>query len=116
VLAQYLTALASPLRSAAWPSGRAAPVALELGAGTGAVSLCLLAGGAAGGVVMTDIPGMLPHLAANVAHNARVLNPARALAAPLRWGDAGDGARRAGGGAGLGGAAAGRRWDLERAA
>jgi hypothetical protein len=101
VLGQYLTSARSPLRGRAWPSGRARPVALELGAGTGAVSLCLLAGGAAEGVVLTDIPDMLPHLSRNVAHNARALNPARALVAPLRWADATDGGP-AGGGGGMG--------------
>ena len=70
---------------------------LELGAGTGAVSLCLLAGGAAAGAVLTDIPDMLPHLERNVAHNSRTVNPAAALVAPLSWGDAGDGAGAAAG-------------------
>ncbi len=108
---------------------------LELGAGTGAVSLCLLAARAVEGAVVTDIPDMLPHLnrcalgvavsclvvwglwytnmavaqptqlslshlnpidsgptTRNLAHNARSINPAQALVAPLRWGDAGDGA------------------------
>ena len=91
VLAQYLTGPSSCLRlpaGAVWPlSGRRLPVVLELGAGTGAVSLCLLAARAAEGVVMTDIKEMLPHLQRNVAHNARAVDPARALVAPLSWGE-----------------------------
>ncbi|GBF98660.1 hypothetical protein Rsub_11654 [Raphidocelis subcapitata] len=109
VLGQYLTSPASPLRRAGpWPSGRAAPVVLELGAGTGAVSLCLLAGGVAAGAVLTDIPDMLPHLNQNVAHNSRAVNPAAALVAPLSWGDAGDAEAVA--------RLAQRRWPLPRGA
>jgi predicted nicotinamide N-methyase len=69
---------------------------LELGAGTGAVSLCLLAARAAEGAVMTDLPDVLPHLRRNVAHNAGAVGPGAALVAPLRWGDARDGGRGCG--------------------
>lgn len=58
---------------------------LELGAGTGAVSLCLLAAGAVDYALLTDIPDMLPHLQSNVEHNSSMLEPQRALALPLRW-------------------------------
>lgn len=91
VLGQYLTSATSCFAGRAWPSGRRQPLVLELGAGTGAVSLCLLAARAVDGAVLTDIPDMLPHLSRNVVHNGRVVNPAQALVAPLRWGDAGDG-------------------------
>ncbi|KAI8464948.1 MAG: hypothetical protein J3K34DRAFT_489495 [Monoraphidium minutum] len=96
VLGQFLTsdpaALAPPRGAARWPSGRVRPVVLELGAGTGAVSLCLLAARAVEGVVLTDIPDMLPHLQRNVVHNSAVANPAQTLVASLRWSDAADAA------------------------
>jgi predicted nicotinamide N-methyase len=63
---------------------------LELGAGTGAVSLCLLAAGVVDYAVLTDIPDMLPHLQSNAEHNSGVLNQQRALVLPLRWSEAAD--------------------------
>lgn len=66
------------------------PVSLELGAGTGAVSLSLLAAGVVQRAIVTDIPDMVPHLQANVHHNSRVVNPAQALVRQLRWGEAAD--------------------------
>eukprot|EP00878_Enallax_costatus_P034224 GHUV01037914.1.p1 GENE.GHUV01037914.1~~GHUV01037914.1.p1 ORF type:complete len:266 (-),score=61.15 GHUV01037914.1:23-820(-) len=64
------------------------PVSLELGAGTGAVSLCLLAAGAVQRAIITDIPGMVAHLQQNVYHNDAVLDPQHAVVRPLRWGEA----------------------------
>jgi hypothetical protein len=63
---------------------------LELGAGTGAVSLSLLAAGVVDYALLTDIPDMLPHLQSNVQHNAGVLDAQRALVLPLRWAEAAD--------------------------
>jgi hypothetical protein len=61
------------------------PVCLELGAGTGAVSLSLLAAEAVRCALITDIPDMLPHLQHNIAHNAAILNPRLAHVKALRW-------------------------------
>lgn len=63
---------------------------LELGAGTGAVSLSVLAAGVVDYAVLTDIPDMLPHLQSNVEHNSAVLDSRRALVLPLRWAEAAD--------------------------
>lgn len=63
---------------------------LELGAGTGAVSLSLLAAGTVDYALLTDIPDMLPHLQSNVQHNSSVLDPQKALVLPLRWAEAAD--------------------------
>lgn len=63
---------------------------LELGAGTGAVSLCLLAAGVVDYAVVTDIPDMLPQLLSNVRHNSGVLDVSKALVLPLRWAEAAD--------------------------
>ena len=61
------------------------PVCLELGAGTGAVSLSLLAAAAVRSALITDIPDMLPHLQQNVAQNSSTLNPRLAHVKALRW-------------------------------
>jgi predicted nicotinamide N-methyase len=114
VLSQYLTAPGSPVLAAAAAAVAAAAVAadpgrsaavwdlpkqqqhqreivsLELGAGTGAVSLSLLAAGAVHRAVITDIPDMTAHLESNVHHNAALFNPTRAVVKPLRWGEAAD--------------------------
>jgi predicted nicotinamide N-methyase len=113
VLSQYLTAPGSPVLAAAAaavaaaaaaaadPGGPAAGitakqqqqreiVSLELGAGTGAVSMSLLAAGAVHRAVITDIPDMTAHLQSNVHHNAALFNPTRAIVKPLRWGEAAD--------------------------
>lgn len=63
---------------------------LELGAGTGAVSLSLLAAGAVNYALLTDIPDMLPHLQSNVQHNSSVLDLQKALVLPLRWAEPAD--------------------------
>lgn len=63
---------------------------LELGAGTGAVSLSALAAGVVDYAVLTDIPDMLPHLQSNAEHNSAVLDSRRALVLPLRWAEAAD--------------------------
>jgi predicted nicotinamide N-methyase len=65
-------------------------VSLELGAGTGAVSLSLLAAGAVHRAVITDIPDMTSHLQFNVQHNSALFNPTRAVVKPLRWGEGSD--------------------------
>lgn len=74
------------------PTSRPRPglTCLELGAGTGAVSLSLLAAGVVDYALLTDIPDMLPHLQSNVQHNTGVLDPQRALVLPLRWAEAAD--------------------------
>jgi hypothetical protein len=117
VLSQYLTAPGSPVLAAAAaavaaaaakaavadPGDKAADyaanqqqqqqreiVSVELGAGTGAVSLSLLAAGAVHRAVITDIPDMTAHLQSNVHHNAALFNPTRAIVKPLRWGEAAD--------------------------
>lgn len=69
-----------------WTSGRLRPTAIELGAGTGAVSLALLAAQAVDSVAITDIPDILPHLNLNLNHNAAVLDRSGATVQSLRWG------------------------------
>jgi len=54
------------------------------------VSLALLASGRVQKAIITDIPDMLAHLQHNVHYNTAVLDPARAIVKPLRWGDLGD--------------------------
>lgn len=82
----------TPPSDPAQPAGAQLPglTCLELGAGTGAVSLCLLAAGVVDCTLLTDIPDMLPHLQSNVEHNSSVLDPSRALVLPLRWAEAAD--------------------------
>ena len=64
-LSHFLTstdALERHRRGAPWPSGSHLPNVLELGAGTGAVSLSLLATRRAASATITDLPDLLPHL------------------------------------------------------
>jgi predicted nicotinamide N-methyase len=89
VLSQYLTSTGA-LAGHAYPSGSANPVALELGAGTGAVSLSLLACGCVEHVTATDIPSVLPFIAHNARRNAGALDARRLATCALRWGVAGD--------------------------
>eukprot|EP00879_Flechtneria_rotunda_P008788 GHRR01009204.1.p1 GENE.GHRR01009204.1~~GHRR01009204.1.p1 ORF type:complete len:287 (+),score=113.14 GHRR01009204.1:533-1393(+) len=87
VLSQYLTS------SGILPLGQqdgTKIVSLELGAGTGAVSLSLLAAGVVQKALITDIPDMLPHLQLNVHHNDAVLDHTKAVVRPLRWGNKAD--------------------------
>jgi predicted nicotinamide N-methyase len=63
---------------------------LELGAGTGTVSLCLLAAGVVDRALLTDIPALVPQLETNVAHNSSVIEPGHALVLPLSWAHAAD--------------------------
>lgn len=93
VLSHYLTetsALARPPDSPFPYSGTPLPSVLELGAGTGAVSLALAATRAAASVTTTDLPDLLPHLKVNVSRNSGVLPPGRLQLAPLRWGPEGE--------------------------
>ncbi|KAL6751592.1 putative methyltransferase-domain-containing protein [Haematococcus lacustris] len=62
---------------------------IELGAGTGAVSLALLACRKVAQSTLTDIPDMLPWLRHNVERNHAVLQPHQANIQALRWGSAG---------------------------
>ncbi len=81
---QYLTAT-SVLQQRTWPCRRQRPIACELGAGTGAVSLSLLASGVVEAAVITDIQDMLPHLRANVARNAAAVDAGAAYVRALNW-------------------------------
>ncbi|KAG2498268.1 hypothetical protein HYH03_004017 [Edaphochlamys debaryana] len=71
-------------------SGLALPTVLELGAGTGAVSLALATCRAAASVTCTDLEDLLPHLRANVARNGALLPPGRLSLQALRWGPEGE--------------------------
>eukprot|EP00877_Chromochloris_zofingiensis_P003769 jgi/Chrzof1/13393/Cz07g31110.t1 len=89
VLAQYLTS-STALQQHTYPSGKQKPVCLELGSGTGAVSLCLLAAGVVECAIITDIPDMLPHLALNVERNKQLIQPGTAHVHALRWSNISD--------------------------
>lgn len=80
------TAAGSSPLPVAWPSGRLLPSCIELGAGTGAVSLSLLACQCVGSATITDIPDLLPHLRFNVDRNAAVLNRNKVHVQAVRWG------------------------------
>ncbi|GLC45283.1 hypothetical protein PLESTB_000716800 [Pleodorina starrii] len=95
VLSHYLTETSVLVRPADLPyaySGGRLPNVLELGAGTGAVSLALAASRAAASVTITDLADLLPHLRLNVARNAALLQPGRVplQLQPLRWGPEGE--------------------------
>ncbi|KAG2451170.1 hypothetical protein HYH02_003777 [Chlamydomonas schloesseri] len=84
------SAAAGPAR-ALWPcSGAALPSVLELGAGTGGVSLALAATRTAASVTVTDLPDLLPTLRLNAGRNAALLPPGRLHVAPLKWGPEGE--------------------------
>ena len=89
VLSQYLTSTGA-LGGHSYPSGKARPIALELGSGTGAVSLALLACGCVEHVTITDIPDVLPFIQLNAARNADAVDARRMSVLPLRWGAAAD--------------------------
>lgn len=84
VLSQYLTR-SGVLKNHSHQWAHGLPVAVELGAGTGAVSLCLLAAQQVHQVVITDLPDMLPSLQQNLRHNMGILDVSRASIRPLRW-------------------------------
>jgi predicted nicotinamide N-methyase len=92
VLAQYLTATQALRRHGAYPSGGASPATcVELGAGTGVVSLALAACGCARRIIATDLPDVLPHLQHCVSRNRHSVGPPSSVQAlPLRWGHLGD--------------------------
>lgn len=66
------------------------PNCLELGAGTGAVSLALLACKKVRSATITDIPDLLPHIRHNVERNASLFSKENAIIQPLSWGPPGD--------------------------
>ncbi|GIL55184.1 hypothetical protein Vafri_10780 [Volvox africanus] len=93
VLSHYLTETTILVRQCNSPyaySGGSLPTVLELGAGTGAVSLALAASRAAASVTATDLPDLLPHLRLNVGRNSSLLPPGRVHLQPLRWGPEGE--------------------------
>ncbi|KXZ54919.1 hypothetical protein GPECTOR_4g991 [Gonium pectorale] len=93
VLSHYLTesgALSRPPERPYAYSGGSLPTVLELGAGTGAVSLALAATRCAASVTVTDLADLLPHLRVNASANAALLPPGRVHLAPLRWGQEGE--------------------------
>ncbi|GIL82692.1 hypothetical protein Vretimale_8262 [Volvox reticuliferus] len=93
VLSHYLTETAILVRPSNLPyahSGGSLPTVLELGAGTGAVSLALAASRSAASVTATDLPDLLPHLRLNVGRNSSLLPPGRVHLQPLRWGPEGE--------------------------
>jgi hypothetical protein len=64
---------------------------LELGAGTGLVSISLLATGRVAHATVTDLPDLLPHLRSNLQRNAAALPCHAAEVRALRWGPEGEG-------------------------
>jgi predicted nicotinamide N-methyase len=86
-LSHYLAAPGLLRQQVQLAAGRSSPiVSLELGAGTGLVSLSLLAAGAVDAAIITDIPDMLPHMSSNVQYNSNVIRTSTALVRSLRWG------------------------------
>lgn len=85
VLAQLLTATDVLAQHAgSWPSGGRLPRCIELGAGTGAVSLALMACRCVESATVTDLPGALEHIRTNVLRNNRHVDPSRVHVRPLR--------------------------------
>lgn len=84
VLSQYLTTT-DVLRRRSYPSGCELPNCLELGAGTGAVSLSLLACGCLSSATVTDIPDVLPFLTHNISLNQHLFRRSIVHIQPLRW-------------------------------
>ncbi|GFR52470.1 hypothetical protein Agub_g15039, partial [Astrephomene gubernaculifera] len=85
VLSHFLTETAVLVRPADSPyaySGGRLPAVLELGAGTGGVSLSLAACRLAASVTATDLPDLLPHLRTNVERNKHLLPPPPPLPLP----------------------------------
>jgi predicted nicotinamide N-methyase len=86
-LSHYLAAPDLLRQQVQLAAGRTSPItSLELGAGTGLVSLSLLAAGAVDSAIITDIPDMLPHMLSNVQYNSNVIRTSTALVRSLRWG------------------------------
>ncbi|EFJ41461.1 hypothetical protein VOLCADRAFT_98497 [Volvox carteri f. nagariensis] len=93
VLSHYLTETTVLVRPADRPyaySGGRLPNVLELGAGTGAVSLAVAVCRIAASITITDLPDLLPHLRLNVARNSGLLRPGQVHLQPLRWGPEGE--------------------------
>jgi hypothetical protein len=86
VLAQYLTATDALKQHGAYPSGSDRPAnCIELGAGTGVVSLALAACNSVDSVTVTDIPDVLPHLRHCARINKHSLGRVAVDVKPLRW-------------------------------
>lgn len=86
VLAQFLTATKALEQHGGYPSGLVSPAnCIELGAGTGVVSLALAACGCVGSAVVSDLPDLMPHIRHCIGLNRHCFRGLSVEAQPLKW-------------------------------